>query len=109
MTFGEHERFFQSTCCLNTGLDSMPCSSAGLIAPVPGQDLLDWYDEPTAVKDSLHSMTTLKECGCDRLNSKFVDAFLHEQLISAVEESTPWVLFDSGASAHCCPPDFGEQ
>ena len=87
----------------------MPCSSAGLIAPVPGQDLLDWYDEPISVKDSFHSMTTLKDCGLDHLNSKFVGTFLHEQLISAVEESAPWVLFDSRTSAHCCPPDFGEQ
>ena len=109
MTFGEHERLFESMYCLDTGLDSMPCLSAGLIAPVPGQDLLDWYDEPTPVKDSFHSMTTLKDCGLDHLNSKFVDTFLHEQLISAVEDSTPWILFDSGASAHCCPPDFGEQ
>ena len=38
--------------------------------------------------------------GLDHLSSKFVDTFLHEQLISGVGESTPWVLFDSGASAH---------
>ena len=68
MRFGEHERLFQSMYCLDTGLDSMPCSSAGLIAPVPGQDLLDWYDEPTPAKDSLHSTTTLKDSGADHLN-----------------------------------------
>ena len=28
VTFKEHERLFQSMCCLNTGLDSVPCSNA---------------------------------------------------------------------------------
>ena len=43
---------------------------------------------------------------CDRY---FDDPLLHEDLIANFVPDEQTVLFDSGASVHCCPPDFASN
>ena len=44
------------------------------------------------------------------LNTTFKDDALEEHLMaSTLEDSDPWILFDSGAATHCCPKDFASE
>ena len=52
------------------------------------------------------TLTKLENLNLD-VNTEFHDAYLQEQLASAVWQDTePWILFDSGEAAHRCPKGF---
>ena len=55
-------------------------------------------------KDALFSVENLGMS----LNTNFHDLWLAEHLLASTTlDSEQWILFDSGASANCCPKDFG--
>ena len=55
-------------------------------------------------KDTLFSVENLGMS----LNTNFHDLWLAEHLLASTTlDSEQWILFDSGASANCCPKDFG--
>ena len=44
------------------------------------------------------------------LNTTFHDRWLADHLVASTTLGADhWILFDSGASANCCPKDFGEE
>ena len=50
------------------------------------------------------------DLGLKHLNTTFKDDALEEHLMaSTLEDSDPWILFDSGAATHCCPKDFASE
>ena len=50
------------------------------------------------------------DLGLKNLNTTFKDDALEEHLMaSTLEDSDPWILFDSGAATHCCPKDFASE
>ena len=50
------------------------------------------------------------DLGLKNLNTTFKDDALEEYLMaSTLEDSDPWILFDSGAATHCCPKDFASE
>ena len=61
--------------------------------------------EPTAFQ----RLFSVGDLGLKNLNTTFKDVALEEHLVaSTLEDSEPWILFDSGA-AHCCPRDFASE
>ena len=62
-----------------------------------------------ANQTSLSNPTSLSDWGLEHLSSTFYDPYLaeHEVAVASVETGLEtWILFDSGAAANCCPPDF---
>ena len=50
------------------------------------------------------------DLGLKNSNTTFKDDALEEHLMaSTLEDSDPWILFDSGAATHCCPKDFASE
>jgi len=44
------------------------------------------------------------------LNTTFHDRWLADHLVASTTlDANHWILFDSGASANCCPKDFGSE
>ena len=41
-----------------------------------------------------------------KVNTEFRDVYLQEQVVAVWQQDEPWILFDSGAAAHCSPGDF---
>ena len=52
---------------------------------------------------------TLFDFGLPHLDASFCDVFFEEHVASVTSESSKWVLFDSGAAAHCCPKNFAKE
>ena len=44
-----------------------------------------------------------------KVNTEFHDVYLQEQVAAVWQQEEPWILFDSGAAAHCCPKDFAPE
>ena len=60
--------------------------------------------------DENQRLFSVGNLGLKNLNTTFKDVALEEHLIaSTLEDSEPWVLFDSGAATHCCPKDFASE
>ena len=61
----------------------------------------------------LHQESTLLETlftsGLSHLNTSFKDVFFEEHIASLTSVSPEWILFDSGAAAHCCPKNFARE
>ena len=97
--------------CLPLGLLGSTCSHGNLFNTLVGLPVapLETFalDGPTV---SRH--VTLKKVEDLNLSvrTEFHDVYLQEQLASAVwQDREPWLLFDSGAAAHCCPKDFAPE
>ena len=62
--------------------------------------------------EALHPKT-LEDWGLGNLDTRFFDPYLaeHELVVASVDhpQDETWILFDSGAAANCCPPDFGPE
>ena len=58
---------------------------------------------------SFESFTTLTSLGLPHLDTSFRDVFFDEHIASVSSTKTSWLLFDSGAAAHCCPKDFARE
>ena len=73
---------------------------------------LPHQDELGDAADVLHPKT-LEDWGLGNLDTRFFDPYLaeHELVVASVEQpqDETWILFDSGAAANCCPPDFAPE
>ena len=62
--------------------------------------------------DVLHPKT-LEDWGLGSLDTRFFDPYLaeHGLVVAPVDhpQDETWILFDSGAAANCCPPDFAPE
>ena len=51
--------------------------------------------------------------GLGNLDTRFFDLYLaeHELVVPSLDhpQDETWILFDSGAAANCCPPDFAPE
>ncbi|OLP95901.1 hypothetical protein AK812_SmicGene21924 [Symbiodinium microadriaticum] len=54
-------------------------------------------------------LETLFTSGLSHLNTSFKDVFFEEHIASLTSVSPEWILFDSGAAAHCCPKNFARE
>ena len=56
---------------------------------------------------------TLEDWGLGNLDTRCFDPYLaeHELVVASVDhpQDETWILFDSGAAANCCPPDFAPE
>ena len=56
---------------------------------------------------------TLQDWKLGHLDTSFFDPYLakHEHVVASVEHENDetWILFDFGAAANCCPPDFAPE
>ena len=60
--------------------------------------------------DENQRLFSVGDLGLKNLNTTFKDVALEEHLIaSTLEDSEPWILFDSGAATHCCAKDFASE
>ena len=60
--------------------------------------------------DENQRLFSVGDPGLKNLNTTFKDVALEEHLVaSTLEDTVPWILFDSGAATHCCPKDFGSE
>ena len=60
--------------------------------------------------DENQRLFSVGDLGLKNLSTTFKDVALEEHLIaSTLEDSEPWILFDSGAATHCCPKDFASE
>ena len=60
--------------------------------------------------DENQRLFSVGDLGLKNLNTTFKDVALEEHLIaSTLEDSEPWILFDSGAATRCCPKDFASE
>ena len=60
--------------------------------------------------DENQRLFSVGDLGLQNLNTTFKDVALEGHLIaSTLEDSEPWILFDSGAATHCCPKDFASE
>ena len=95
---------------------SVPCGDSSL-------HLLSWelslvvyhlphQDEFGDGTDVLHPKT-LEDWGLGNLDTPFFDPYLaeYEVVVASVDhpQDETWILFDSGATANCCPPDFAPE
>ena len=60
--------------------------------------------------DENQRLFSFDDLGFKNSNTTFKDVALEEHLISStLEDSEPWILFDSGAATHCFPKDFASE
>ena len=60
--------------------------------------------------DENQRLFSVGDLGLKNLNTTFKDVALEEHLVaSTLEDTDPWILFDSGAATHCCPKDFASE
>eukprot|EP00439_Symbiodinium_sp_Y106_P076225 s1078_g15.t1 len=60
--------------------------------------------------DENQRLFSVGDLGLQNLNTTFKDVALEGHLIaSTLEDSEPWILFDSGAATHCCSKDFASE
>ena len=60
--------------------------------------------------DENQRLFSVGDLGLKNLNTTFKDVALEEHLVSStLEDTDPWILFDSGAATHCCPKDFASE
>ena len=60
--------------------------------------------------DENQRLFSVGDLGLKNLNTTFKDVALEEHLVaSTLEDTGPWILFDSGAATHCCPKDFASE
>ena len=60
--------------------------------------------------DENQQLFSVGNLGLENLNTTFKDVALEEHLVaSTLEDTDPWILFDSGAATHCCPKDFASE
>ena len=73
---------------------------------------LPHQDELGDGADVLHPKT-LEDWGLGNLDTRFFYPYLaeHELVVASVDhpQDETWILFDSGAAANCCPPDFAPE
>ena len=60
--------------------------------------------------DENQRLFSVGDLGLKNLNTTFKDVALEEHLVaSTLQDTDPWILFDSGAATHCCPKDFASE
>ena len=71
------------------------------------------HQDELGCESSLFHPKTLQDWGLGHLGTGFFDPYLaeHEHGVASVEHGNDetWTLFDSGAAANCCPPDFAPE
>ena len=93
-------------------LTTATCGDSSLRLPTWEMYHLPHQDE-LGCESSLFHPKTLQDWGLGRLDTSFFDPYLaeHEHVVASVERGNDetWILFDSGAPANCCPPDFAPE
>ena len=71
---------------------------------------LDEDGDDLAAEAKQYHLKTLKDFGLHGSETSFYDPYLAEQPVASVESNVEvedtWILFDLGAAANGCPPDF---
>ena len=71
------------------------------------------HQDELGCESSLFRTKTLQDWGLGHLDTSFFDPYLaeHESVVASVGQGNDetWILFDSGAAANCCPPDFAPE
>ena len=97
-------------------LASVPCGDSSVHLPSwelsPVVYHLPHQDELGDGADVLHPKT-LDDWVIGNLDTRFFDPYLaeHELVVASVDhpQDETWILFDSGAAANGCPPDFAPK
>ena len=92
--------------CDDSSLHLPTWESSPVMYHLPHQDEL-------GCESSLFHPKTLQDWGLGHLDTSFFDPYLagHASVVASVGQGNDetWILFDSGAAANCCPPDFAPE
>ena len=71
------------------------------------------HQDELGCESSLFHPKTMQGWGLGHLDTSFFDPYLaeHESVVASVGQGNDetWILFDSGAAANSCPPDFAPE